>query len=252
MPQKILVIALAVAFLVVIERLFTLRRDQAILRDGWRTDVVHAFLSHLLSQVGLVVGIGLVFAVVGRLASSSFQDAVTSQPHWLQLVEAILVTDVTGYWLHRAAHRVPLLWRFHRVHHSSEALDWLASARVHPVDIVIVRSAQFAPLFLLGFSKETFGAYAAVMSLWALVLHANVRWRFGPLRFLFATPQFHHWHHSNDTVARDRNFAGQLPLLDALFGTLHLPSRGWPKSYGVDDKVPAGWARQLREPFSTR
>src|SRR5437667_5203769 len=134
MMGKIVVIAIAVGMFVTLERLFTLRREQRVLRPGWRTDVVHAFLSHLLSQVGVVLGVGLVFGVVSRLVYAPLQDAVAAQPRGLQLLEAMLVTDVTAYWMHRALHAIPLLWRFHRVHHSSEQLDWLASMRVHPVD----------------------------------------------------------------------------------------------------------------------
>jgi sterol desaturase/sphingolipid hydroxylase (fatty acid hydroxylase superfamily) len=242
----VMVVGLA---LVAVERAFARLPDQKILRPGFRTDVLHLVLSHSLVQLGLVVAVGLLFGILGGLVHPGFQAAVAAQPAWLQFVEALLVTDLCAYGMHRAAHRVPLLWRFHRVHHSSEHLDWLASARVHPVDIVLVRSAQIAPLFLLGFSRETFGAYAAFISIWAFVLHANVRWRFGPLKWLIATPEFHHWHHAKDVEARDKNFAGQLPLLDVVFGTLHLPERRWPAAYGVEEKVPEGWAAQLAHPF---
>ncbi|HEY4220223.1 MAG TPA: sterol desaturase family protein [Myxococcota bacterium] len=247
---RLIAIAVAVSLLVLIERLFALRRDQRVLRPGWRTDVAHAFLSHALAQLGIALAVGLVFAAIGDLASDALQARVQAQPRWLQFLEAIGVTELVGYAVHRAAHKLPVLWRFHRVHHSSEQLDWLASFRIHPIDLVISRATQFGPLFLLGFSQATFGAYLGFITLWALLIHSNVRFRFGPLRFLFTTPQFHHWHHSNDAVARDKNFAGQLPVIDALLGTLHLPD-AWPDSYGVDDKVPPTYLAQIAEPFGT-
>ena len=68
----------------------------------------------------------------------------------------------------------------------------------------------------------------------SVLIHSNVRVGFGPLRFLFVSPEFHHWHHSNHREARDRNFAGQLSFLDALFGSFHLPRGQIPTTYGLD------------------
>ncbi len=71
----------------------------------------------------------------------------------------------------------------------------------------------------------------------------------GPLRWLLASPQFHHWHHANETHAFDKNFAGQLPFLDALFGTLYIPGKAMPKAYGTGDPVPPLYHEQLLYPF---
>jgi sterol desaturase/sphingolipid hydroxylase (fatty acid hydroxylase superfamily) len=75
-----------------------------------------------------------------------------------------------------------------------------------------------------------------------------LRWRFGPLEWLIATPAFHHWHH---TLAGpvNRNYAPMLPWMDALFGTLHLPRKQWPAQYGTDTRVPTSLAAQLVQPF---
>jgi sterol desaturase/sphingolipid hydroxylase (fatty acid hydroxylase superfamily) len=83
--------------------------------------------------------------------------------------------------------------------------------------------------------------------MWGFLIHANVRWRLGPLEWLIATPAFHHWHH---TLAepRDRNYATMLPCMDWIFGTYYLP-RNWPSSYGIEAKLPASVAGQLAYPF---
>jgi sterol desaturase/sphingolipid hydroxylase (fatty acid hydroxylase superfamily) len=83
----------------------------------------------------------------------------------------------------------------------------------------------------------------------SVLIHSNVRLRFGPLRFLLASPEFHHWHHSNDREARDKNFAGQLPFLDALFGSLHMPRGQMPRTYGMDQPMPDRYVPQLLYPF---
>ena len=115
-----------------------------------------------------------------------------------------------AYGSHRLFHAVPLLWRFHAVHHSCECLDWLASSRLHIVDIVVTRAVAFLPC-----------------TSWASRRRPSSRTRlrvdpgrphprqspldFGPLRFLLATPQFHHWHHTAQPEAIDKNFASRWP-----------------------------------------
>ena len=82
------------------------------------------------------------------------------------------------------------------------------------------------------------------VSFQATWIHANLRGRWGPLERLLATPRFHHWHHAAEPEARDKNFAVHLPVIDRLFGTLHLPAGRWPERYGIDGSpVPEGWLR---------
>jgi lathosterol oxidase len=107
------------------------------------------------------------------------------------------------------------------------------------------------PIYLLGFSEAPLFAYVAFVSIQATFIHANVRFRFGPLAWVVATPQFHHWHHGAEPEAIDKNFAVHLPVLDWLFGTFHLPKDRWPASYGLtqDQTVPEGYVRQFAHPF---
>ena len=82
------------------------------------------------------------------------------------------------------------------------------------------------------------------------MLHANVNWSFGPLRYGIATPGFHRWHHAADAVALDKNFAGLFPVWDLRFGTFYLPAHA-PERFGVANaRVPDGLWAQLRFPFS--
>ncbi len=244
-------VVVAVLF-VPLERLVPLH-DQRVLRPGWRIDVVHFLADQLLVLAGIAVAVLTVGVAARIVVPASVRDAIASWPAGAQLVVALVVAEVGAYWGHRAAHEVPWLWRFHAVHHSSERLDWLASARVHPLDTAFVRSCAVVPLFALGFTRATFGPLLVLFTLQALFVHANVRWTFGPLRYVIATPQYHHWHHAGDAEHRNRNYAGELPLLDALFGTLYLPKRGdraaWPGRYGTDEPAPDSWAAQLGAPW---
>jgi lathosterol oxidase len=162
----------------------------------------------------------------------------------------MLVADLFQYAAHRAFHGNRFLWRFHAVHHSIRAVDWLAGSRLHLVDILVTRAFSYIPLYVLGFSMPVFYAYVAIVALQAVAAHANIRIPFGPLKYLLVTPQYHHWHHSDDPELYDKNFAIHFPLIDWLFGTYHLPGDRWPETMGLgEERFPKGYLRQLVYPF---
>jgi sterol desaturase/sphingolipid hydroxylase (fatty acid hydroxylase superfamily) len=241
-------IAVLAALFVLLERALPLH-PRKVLRPGWRTDLVHLVANNLLSTMLLLVALITVGVALRLMVPLGWRLAVAGQPHGLQFAEAFLLASVFGYWAHRASHTVPWLWRFHRVHHSSERLDWLAAGRLHPVDQAFQRSCIVLPLFAIGFSRATFGGYLAFVTLQAIFIHANVRVRFGPLRWLIATPEFHHWHHASDPLAYNSNFAGEFPWIDLAFGTLHLPVGRMPTAYGTDEPAPERYFAQLAWPL---
>jgi sterol desaturase/sphingolipid hydroxylase (fatty acid hydroxylase superfamily) len=241
---------LAVIF-VPIERLFTLH-PQRVLRRGWRTDVVHFLVNGAALKIGLVI---TVIALAGALRACvpvQLRLGVAACPGWVQIVAGLAVTTVGGYVGHRASHEVPLLWRFHRVHHSIREMDWLAANHMHPLDDIWTRATAVLPLYALGFGRLSLGVFVIVITVQDIFIHANVRMTFGPAQWLVATPQFHHWHHAREPHAYNTNYAGEFPIIDALFGTLYLPAHRWPAQYGVDDVEPVGYLRQFAWPFRAR
>jgi sterol desaturase/sphingolipid hydroxylase (fatty acid hydroxylase superfamily) len=232
-----------------LERLFR-RHDQPVRRPGLRTDVVHLLITSTLATVASVVPVIVGFVVTRPLPRL---DVLVGQwPLGVQFVWAVLWIELAVYWAHRLLHRVPLFWRFHKVHHSSPRLDWIAGARVHPFDRAIGVSLAIVPALLLGVRPIQFGAFAAIQGVLAVLLHANVRWRLRPLGRIVATTEFHHWHHSLGDDARNANYAAFLPIFDVIFGTFHLPADARPERYGVWDHVPPGWWAQLKDPFRNR
>jgi lathosterol oxidase len=222
-------------------------RSQRILRFGWRTDLAHFFVSHLLVQVLALLTLAPAGLLFGGIVSPRLQAWVASRPLLLQFVLALSIADLFQYGVHRAFHSVPWLWRFHAIHHSSSAMDWLAGSRLHLLDVVVTRAVTFVPLFVLGFAPGALTAYLVFVAFQAVALHANLRFRFPGLRWIFATPAFHHWHHAVSPV--DKNFAIHLPVIDRLFGTAWEPG-GFPERYGIPgDPVPEGWGRQLVWPL---
>jgi sterol desaturase/sphingolipid hydroxylase (fatty acid hydroxylase superfamily) len=248
-----IVFALAILAVIFIplERLFALH-PRRVLRRGWRTDVVHYLVNGAALKVGLVVSVVVVGSVLRAFVPAPLRLAVAASPTWVQIVAGFAITTVGGYAAHRAAHEVPLLWRFHRVHHSVREMDWLAANHLHPLDETFGRSAAVLPLYALGFGRVSLGAFVILITMQAIFVHANVRMNFGPVRWLIATPQFHHWHHAHEPQAYNTNYAGEFPLVDALFGTLYLPAARWPAHYGIDDAEPTGYLRQLAWPLRSR
>jgi sterol desaturase/sphingolipid hydroxylase (fatty acid hydroxylase superfamily) len=187
------------------------------------------------------------------LREPALVEAVSRLPLAIQVVGVLLIADFTQYWVHRAFHSVPWLWRFHAIHHSATQMDWLAGSRLHLVDAVVTRATTYVPIYILGFSEAALIVYVVVVAVQATFIHANVRWELRSLQWFLATPAFHHWHHSDAAEAVDKNFSVHTPLWDRLFGTYFLPAC-WPASYGLSgaQRVPLGWLRQFVDPFVAR
>jgi sterol desaturase/sphingolipid hydroxylase (fatty acid hydroxylase superfamily) len=245
--QIVFGLAILAVIFVPLERVFALH-PRRVLRRGWRTDVVHYLVNGTALRIGMLVSVVVFGGVLRVFVPAPLRDGVAASPSWVQVVAGLPIAMIGGYAGHRAAHEVPLLWRFHRVHHSIRELDWLAANHLHPLDETFTRSVAVLPLYAMGFGRPTLGAFLIVITLQAIFIHANVRMNFGVLRWVIGTPLFHHWHHAREPQAYNSNYAGEFPALDALFGTLYLPNR-WPTQYGVDDTEPEGYLRQLAWPF---
>jgi lathosterol oxidase len=239
------------AVFVPLERLAPRDPDQRVFRLGWSTDAVYTFVGHASIQV-----VSALVVIPGQLLRDDLFGAETlgRLPLWAQLPLVLVVADLAFYWIHRAAHSVPFFWRLHRLHHSSEAMDWLASERLHLAEVVIVRALVLVPLTLLGFTQTAILAYVTFASFHAVFIHANFRPALRWLEPVLMTPRLHHLHHATDADAIDKNFAVHLPILDRLFGTLFAPKGRWPTRTGVVGfRAPEGyWGQQAsvfaREP----
>lgn len=239
-----------------LERLFALH-PQKLFRKAILTDLAYYFLSSLIPSLLLGVPLALVASAVHHSIPQTFTSAVANWPSWLRIAVSLVIGEIGFYWGHRWSHEIPLLWRFHAIHHSAEHVDFLVNTRAHPVDMVFTRLCGLVPLYILGLATPTRGTGSLIPLLvlllgtvWGFFVHANVRWRFGPLEWFVATPAFHHWHHTNDGPAYiNKNYAPLLPWVDRLFGTLYLPRNKQPARYGIDQPLASGLLAQLLEPF---
>lgn len=241
------------AVFIPLERLFALRVRQPVFRRQWTVDLTYFFVNSLLIEILTVLTLTPALILFAWARVGWVSGAVGSLPLFIQVPALVLVADLTQYWVHRTFHVVPFLWPFHAIHHSVEEMDWLAGSRLHLVDVLLTRGLTYVPIFVLGFSQQALLVYVFLVAAQATFIHANVRWEFRPLRRLVATPAFHHWHHSAEREAVDKNFSVHTPIWDILFGTYYLPNR-WPAAYGLSGRrdVPPRWVTQLLYPFRRR
>ena len=238
---------------VLIEKLFPLYRDQPVFRPEWQTDFMHFIVNHFLVGLILLTVNFLIYRFFGWAVYPPLQQAIQALPFAFELLLILLVADLLQYATHRAYHEVPFLWRFHAVHHSTKTMDWIAGSRMHLLELVLTRVAVLGPLYVLGFSKEVMDAYIIVVGFQAVFNHSNVSLPWGPLKYLIVTPDFHHWHHSSDREAIDRNYAAHFAFIDHLFRTAVQSDRRFPARYGVlGDYMPKGFVRQQLFPFTYR
>ena len=241
------------AVFVPIEQIFSLHRSQKVFRKQFLTDLLYVIINPLPIALGLAA---LTLWVVGSLSGvvpGAIPNAIRSQPLVVQLLEALVIGDVGIYLAHRAFHEIPFLWKFHEIHHSAEAMDWIVSFRAHAVDQIVSSAARNIPLFLLGYSDAAIGLYLLIFSWHSLLAHANIKMNWGIFNWLIVSPQFHHWHHANERNSYNRNYAAIFPLMDMIGGTLQMPQKDeYPQQYGVDTPVASGYFAQFIGPFLPR
>jgi sterol desaturase/sphingolipid hydroxylase (fatty acid hydroxylase superfamily) len=235
---------------IMIEKLVPLHKDQPVFRAGWQTDLTHFIVNHFLVGVILLIVNYLIHHLFQWAMYPPLQQWIQDLPFVIELFLILLAADFVQYWSHRAYHEIPFLWRFHAVHHSAPHMDWIAGSRQHIFELIATRVAVLGALYVLGFSKGVMDVYIVIVGFQAVFNHANVSLPWGPIKYLIVTPDFHHWHHSSDQEALDRNYAAHFAFLDYLFGTAVKSDRRFPEKYGVlGDYMPEGFVKQQLFPF---
>lgn len=234
-----------VLIFVPMEKVFPAKFGQKIFRKYWLLDLCF-FLGQYFLWSGLVVlALGYFGNWLDGVLPYDFRNTVSTQPLWLQAIEVVFLSDLLIYWAHRLQHNVDFLWRFHKVHHSSEHMDWLAAHREHPLDTIYTVGIINLPALVLGFPLEAIAGLIAFRGIWAIYIHSNVRLPIGPLRILIGAPELHHWHHDLDR--RAGNYANISPLMDIMFGTYNCPDHE-PEKFGIEEELPKNYVGQMLEP----
>jgi tetratricopeptide (TPR) repeat protein/sterol desaturase/sphingolipid hydroxylase (fatty acid hydroxylase superfamily) len=214
------------------------------------TDFIYWFLMPLFLRLGrtllLWAGIRLLFG-----GTEPQPVPVKHLPLWQQCILVLLIQDVLLYLIHRLFH-TRLGWKFHAIHHSPTVLDWMSTARFHPINHLLAFTLADVVVLLMGFSAEALLVLTPFNLVYSAMTHANLNWTFGPLRYVLASPVFHRWHHTTEKEGLNKNFASTFPFLDLLFGTFYMPPGKLPEQFGTgENDFPEDFLGQFLHPFSS-
>lgn len=144
-------------------------------------------------------------------------------PVWVNLLLGVMLYDLTTYWIHRGAHRIPLMWRLHRVHHSDTTMDSSTYFRAHPIETFLVYGmGNILTALIFGTDVLSMGLYFFILTFFLFFEHSNLRypaWLNNTLGWVFVTPDLHKVHHEQDQFYTDSNYSDIFILWDRLFGT---------------------------------
>lgn len=240
------------AVVLILERLVPYRPCWHAAREELLTDLT--FLAAV--QVALPVGLGLA-VVTGMqhwLAAHGIAAARAWPHHWPVAAQAVLVmlaADLLRYLLHVAAHRLPMLWRLHAVHHAPRKLHATNVGRFHPLEKCLQFLLDTLPFALLGVAPAVLAAYLVFYAVNGFFQHANADVRLGMLNWLVSGPELHRWHHSRRIEESGANYGNNLIVWDVLFGTRFLPAGRRVLRLGLQDRNwPQGFLCQLAAPFT--
>lgn len=247
--DRVIFVLCAAMIFVPLEHLLPRLKQQRLLRADLKLDLAYMLLGVIATMAVATLFVTIVVSALANHIPEAARSLVSAQPIWLQVVMLIVFGDLYYYWAHRLFHTVPILWKFHAVHHSIEHMDWIAANRTHPVDTGITNSGFIILAILFDFSAAAYIIFSFQFSCHSLLKHSNIGVGWGPLRWLYVTPTFHHWHHANVQEAYDKNFSAQFPVWDILFGTAVMTENHGPPKYGVDDPVPRTFLGSLLYPL---
>ena len=238
--------------------LVTLHETKLPYRREWRpTGGVVTADALFMGTVQGVLPLLLSFTVVIWLASLLDTTGLSIDGLWpvgiplaAQVCLMLLAADFPRYWLHRAFHGVPTMWRLHAVHHSPHQLYWLNVGRFHPIEKAIQYAVDSLPFALLGAPQETLAAYFVFYAINGFFQHSNCRVWLGPLNYVVSGPELHRWHHSKVSAESNNNYGNNLILWDIIFGTRWLPKGREVGPLGLHNRAyPLGFFAQMRTPF---
>ena len=255
--QGFIVVSIGFIVFSLMERIFSLRPA----KKAWPAtllDLQYAFISMLYPPFIYF----LLSAFFGFVAVHTQRTAHNSHISLLlfgtQLLAVLFARDCLIYIRHRIFHTRPV-WSFHSIHHSSEEVNWISAVRFHPAENIIEVAGEvllFLGCDIIGVDPATLSMAALTMGFYNLFIHSNLRWTFGPLRYVIVSPVFHRWHHSDTPEAQDKNFAAMFSFIDLVLGTFYMPMHLSPDTTGLspEEKTvhPRTFGSQLLYPFRKR
>lgn len=227
-------------------------------RKGWLKsdgqelpDLAHTVLTKGLIQItAFLLIISGIIEILGNSSGYSFWSS--DIPMAIQILTALIISEIGLYWAHRLAHSYDTLWRFHSVHHSVERLWFFNTGRFHFIDTLFSLLLSIPILFIIGVPGEIFIWVSSITAFIGLLTHCNIYLNCGFFNYIFNTPNLHRWHHSRKSVEGNNNYGENLMIFDMLFGTFYYPKKRHVGPLGIKEFMPKTFINQLWTPFVWR
>ncbi len=208
------------ACLALLEWLAPRRKPKPVKRMRWVTNwsivIIDSVLVRLLFKTAAVGG--ALWAAERGYGLFNIVDA----PFWLAFAVSFLVLDFAVWLSHVASHKIPVLWRIHRMHHSDVDFDVTTAIRFHPIEIVLSMIWKYAVVLAMGAPAAAVLAFEIVLNGAAMFNHSNWRlplWADRLLRLVVVTPDMHRVHHSIERREHDTNYGFNFSFWDRMFST---------------------------------
>ena len=217
-----------------------------------KTDALYMTIVQLvLPKLFIPLLLALLLPILSQLADSSTNGFWPRDlPIWQQTIIMILLADFLRYWLHRACHTNPTLWRLHAIHHSPDKLYWFNVGRFHPLEKALQLLYDTLPFVLLGVDAKVIALYYVFYSINGFFQHCNIRLKFGLANYVISSAQLHRWHHSKIASESNNNYGNNLIVWDLLFGSYLHPNSDRPTTLGIiESPYPNSFVRQFMHPF---
>lgn len=183
-----------------------------------------------VAAVTLVIPVTATIAALWAEANGWGLFRLVALPVWLEWIIGLAALDFLIWGQHLVTHKIPILWRIHRVHHTDEDLDATSAVRFHPVEIVLSIFVKAAAVVLIGAPALMVVIFEAIVNGTALFNHANLKlplWLDRIVRVFLVTPDMHRVHHSAILRETNSNYGFALSVWDRLFGTYNdQPEKG--------------------------
>jgi sterol desaturase/sphingolipid hydroxylase (fatty acid hydroxylase superfamily) len=217
-----------------LERLFPAQPRRTALNVSLAHDVVWFLYEPLLQ--GLILGtyVAMLQKIWERHLSTFAYSGLAAAPWGVRVAAAILLLDLCYWMQHVLNHKVPLLWRFHAIHHSQRELNFFTDFRYHVLEYVVRQTFLVVPFLVLRIDAPVIVVVAILREWYSRFYHGNIRTSLGPLRYVLVTPQSHRIHHSLDPRHRDMNFGAIFSVWDFLFRRQYKGFDEYPET-GIDD-----------------
>ncbi len=228
-------------------------------RKSFWTDILYVvFIDFVIQAIGLyAIASGIEFLMKKMFGAMGIELPLVNLhdglPPALRFIVFFVAIDFLQWLAHFIMHRSNFLWQFHKIHHAQEQLGFASTRHFHFGEYLILKPAFWIPFALCGFKAENYVIwYIWIAYMLTFISHCNIKISWGPLKYIFITPETHFWHHSRNIPGKyGNNYASSLVIWDLIFGFFYNPKDKQPILGIPENDVPPTFLGQMVYPFKS-